>query len=62
MPVKFAFFVLPAYSPELNLDELLNQDVKTNAVRKKRAINKDELKNNLIGYLRGRQKRPDLVR
>lgn len=59
---KINLFVLPAYSPELNPDELLNQDVKTNAVRKKRALNKDELKKNLVGYLRGRQKRPDLVR
>jgi hypothetical protein len=59
---RISLFVLPAYSPELNPDELLNQDVKTNAVRKKRAANKDELKRNLIGYLRGRQKRPDLVR
>jgi transposase len=59
---KIRLFVLPAYSPELNPDELLNQDVKTNAVRKKRAANKDELKKNLVGYLRGRQKRPDLVR
>ncbi len=59
---KISLFVLPAYSPELNPDELLNQDVKTNAVRKKRATNKEELKRNLVGYLRGRQKRPDLVR
>jgi transposase len=55
-------FILPAYSPELNPDELLNQDVKTNAVRKKRAANKEQLKRNLIGYLRNRQKRPELVR
>lgn len=59
---KISLFLLPAYSPELNPDELLNQDVKTNAVRKQRAANKNELKKNLIGYLRGRQKRPDLVR
>jgi len=59
---KISLFVLPAYSPELNPDELLNQDVKTNAVRKKRAANKDELKRNLVGPLRGRQKRPELVR
>lgn len=59
---KVSLFLLPAYSPELNPDELLNQDVKTNAVRKKRAANKNELKKNLVGYLRGRQKRPDLVR
>jgi transposase len=59
---KIRLYVLPAYSPELNPDELLNQDVKTNAVRKKRAANKNELKRNLIGYLRSRQKRPSLVR
>lgn len=59
---RIELFILPAYSPELNPDELLNQDVKTNAVRKKRALNQEELKKNLIGYLRGRQKRPALVR
>jgi len=59
---KISLFILPAYSPELNPDELLNQDVKTNAVRKKRAANKTELKRNLIGHLRKRQKQPDLVR
>lgn len=26
------------------------------------ALNKEELKKNLVGYLRGRQKRPDLVK
>lgn len=59
---RIELFTLPAYSPELNPDELLNQDVKTNAVRRKRAANVDELKKNLLGYLRGRQKRPDLVK
>ena len=58
---RISIFFLPAYSPELNPDELLNQDVKTNAVRKKRAVNNIELKKNLVGYLRGRQKRPHLV-
>lgn len=59
---RICVFFLPAYSPELNPDEFLNQDVKTNAVRKKRAGNAVELKKNLGGYLRGRQKRPHLVR
>lgn len=59
---RINLFLLPAYSPELNPDELLNQDVKTNAVRKKRALNKEELKKNLLGYLRGRQKSPELVK
>ena len=59
---KISLFILPAYSPELNPDELLNHDVKANAVRKKRAANKSELKRNLIGHLRKRQKQPELVR
>lgn len=59
---RIELYVLPAYSPELNPDELLNQDVKTNAVRRQRPSNTKELKRNLVGYLRGRQKRPDLVR
>ena len=59
---RIELYVLPAYSPELNPDELLNQDVKANAVRRQRPSNTKELKRNLVGYLRGRQKRPDLVR
>ena len=34
---QIQLFYLPAYSPELNPDEMLNQDVKTNAVRRKPA-------------------------
>lgn len=59
---KIELFFLPAYSPELNPDELLNQDVKSNAVGRKRAQNLQELKNNVTQYLFGTQKCPDLVR
>lgn len=55
-------FYLPSYSPELNPDELLNQDVKSNAVGRKRAKTKQELKRNLLSYLYGRQKSPHIVR
>lgn len=34
---RIRVFFLPGYSPELNPDELLNQDVKSNAVGRKRA-------------------------
>ena len=34
---QIQLFYLPAYSPELNPDEMLNQDAKTNAVRRKPA-------------------------
>jgi transposase len=55
-------FYLPGYSPELNPDELLNQDVKTNAVGRKRPRDKHELIGNVRNYLRSTQKRPQKVR
>jgi transposase len=53
---------LPAYSPELNPGEYLNQDVKANAVGRQRAKTKGQLKRNLRSYLRSTQKCPDVVR
>jgi transposase len=58
---KIELFYLPSYSPELNPDELLNQDVKSNAVGRKRAKNLGEMKNNIMHYLFGTQKSPELV-
>jgi transposase len=55
-------FFLPGYSPELNPDEMLNHDVKSNAVGRKRASDQDELIANVRGYLRSRQKQPHVVR
>lgn len=54
-------FYLPKYSPELNPDEFLNQDVKSNAVGKKRPHTQKEMLSSLRSYLRGRQRRPSLV-
>lgn len=54
-------FHLPPYSPELNPDELVNQDVKTNAVRRKRADDQKGLMKNVRGYLRARQCNPNVV-
>lgn len=48
---KIELFYLPRYSPELNPDEYLNQDLKTNAVGRKSAKNKEELKNDVISFL-----------
>lgn len=59
---KIEIFYLPAYSPELNPDELLNQDVKSNAVGRKRARSLGELKQNLTRYLLGTQNNPNIVR
>jgi transposase len=55
-------YFLPPYSPELNPDELLNQDVKTNAVGRRRAIDQADLMTNVRGYLRSTQKMPHVVR
>lgn len=59
---RFKIFFLPGYSPELNPDEMLNQDVKSNAVGRKRAHHQYELLSNVRGYLRSRQKQPVIVR
>jgi transposase len=55
-------FFLPSYSPELNPDELLNQDVKSNSVGRRRARNQRELLSNVRRYLRSRQRQPHIVR
>jgi transposase len=59
---RIRLFRLPTYSPELNPDELVNQDVKTNAVGRKRARTLPELMSNVRRFLRGRQNSQRLVR
>ncbi len=59
---KIRLFFLPSYSPELNPDELLNQDVKSNALGRQRPWNRSEMIANVRGYLRATQRRPDIVR
>ena len=48
---RIEIFHLPSYSPDLNPDELLNQDVKTNVSRHGRPKNVAQLKANLTEYL-----------
>lgn len=59
---QIRIFWLPSYSPELNPDELLNQDVKTNALGRVRPINVHEMMDNVRSYLRITQGRPQLVK
>jgi transposase len=59
---QIRIFSLPSYSPELNPDELLNQDVKTNALGRVRPANVHEMMGNVRSYLRITQARPGLVR
>lgn len=54
-------FRLPPYSPELNPDELLNQDVKSNALGRQRPMNLKDMIKMVRAYLQSTQKRPDVV-
>lgn len=53
---RIEIFFLPPYSPELNPQEYVNQDVKTNVIGKNRPINKDQMKNNVEGFMKKRKK------
>jgi hypothetical protein len=53
-------FFLPEYSPELNPDEYLNNDVKSNAVGRQRAADQSEMIAQVRSYLRQTQGRPEL--
>jgi transposase len=61
-PEKVEIFYLPGYSPELNPDELVNQDVKSNALGRRKPKNRREMVADTRSYLRSTQKRPDVVR
>ena len=52
---------LPGYSPELNPVELLNHDVKANAAGRRRPRSAGELREELHGYLRRRQRQPQVL-
>ncbi len=52
---------LPGYSPELNPDEMLNQDVKSNAVGRLRARTQPEMIGNVRRFLHRRQRQPHIV-
>jgi transposase len=52
---------LPSYSPELNPTELLNQDVKSNALGRRRPHSQQEMIDDTRSYLRSTQRRPALV-
>lgn len=54
-------FFLPSYSPELNPTELLNHDLKANAIGRKRARTKTELVANVTAHLKGRAATPRIV-
>lgn len=58
---KIEIFLLPAYSPELNPDEYLNQDIKQHT-RKTRPQDQDEMVVELRSYLKKNQKNPEKIK
>lgn len=48
---RIEVFFLPPYSPELNPQEYVNQDVKTNIIGKKRPINKSQMSNQVKDFM-----------
>jgi transposase len=58
---QIALHFLPGYSPQLNPVELLNGDVKANAVGRRRHRTLTETADTLRAYLRRRQRQPHIV-
>ena len=61
-PGRLEMFFLPSYSPELNPDEMLNQDVKSNAIGKRSPRHRQQMMRTMRGYLDRRRTNPDLVK
>jgi transposase len=59
---RLEMFFLPAYSPDLNPDEWVWNNVKNNRVGRNVIMGKDDLTAKAIGALRRLQKLPDVVR
>jgi len=59
---RIRMILLPAYSPDLNPDEMLNQDVKSNAVGKRSPRNQKQMMRNLRSYLYQRKNKPSIVK
>ncbi len=58
---KLALFFLPPYSPELNPDELVWNDLKTHGTGRKPIISLAQLRETIISHMRQLQKLPALV-
>jgi len=59
---RLELFLLPGYSPDLNPDEFLNQDVKSNALGRQRPATRAEMISGVRSYLRSTQRQPATVK
>ena len=59
---QICVILLPTYSPDLNPDEFLNNDVKANALGRRRPASREAMMTDVRGYLRSTQKHPEIVK
>jgi transposase len=59
---KLKLFLLPGYSPELNPDELVWNNLKNHGLGRKPHATKEQLKRDAIAHLRKLQKLPEVIR
>jgi len=60
--MRIELFFLPSYSPDLNPDEMLNQDLKSNAVGRRRPRHRPQMIWTVRNYLERRRRNPALVK
>ena len=58
---KLALFFLPPYSPELNPDEFVWNDLKNHGTGRKLITSLSQLRQTVVSHMRQLQKLPDLV-
>ena len=59
---KLRLFLLPPYSPELNPDEYVWNDLKNNCIGRKALSSKEQLRKTVMSHLRKIQKMPALIK
>jgi transposase len=59
---KLRLFFLPGYSPDLNPDELVWNNLKSQGTGKRMITGPDQLKKLVVGHLRSMQRNADLIR
>ena len=59
---KLQLFFLPPYSPELNPDEFVWNEVKNNGIGRMSVSGPDDMKRKVVDYLKSMQRFPELIR
>jgi len=59
---RLELFYLPPYSPELNPDEWVWNDLKNNGIGRMRMTGPDDMRSKVISHLKWMQRTPDLIR